>query len=84
MKEHLPSIYTSGQDYVLNLNMQSPFHWGTDTEVLVFSQLAGHDEYVYSQHNHWVRYSPNMKHSDPKTVTTFYLNNQSGAHFDLV
>ena len=64
--------------------MQSPYHWGTDTEVLVFSQLTGHDVYVFSQHKHWVRYSPNMKHSDPKTMTAFYMNNQSGAHFDPV
>ena len=55
IKEHLPSISTSGQDYVLNLNMWSLYCWGTDTEVLVFSQLTGHDVYVYSQHKHWVR-----------------------------
>ena len=80
----MPPTYTSGQDYVLNSNMWSPYRWGTDMEILVLLQLTGHDVHVYSQHKHWVQYSPNMKHSDPKTATAFYLNNQSGAHFDPV
>ena len=36
IKEHMPSMYTSGQDYVLNSNMQSLYRWGTDMEILVF------------------------------------------------
>ena len=55
--------------------MWSPYHWGTDMEILVFSQLTGHDVYVYSHHKHWVHYSPNMNHSDSKATTDFYLNN---------
>ena len=79
----MPSSYSSGQNYVINSNLRSLFQWGTDLEVLALVQITGHDIYIYSQHKQWVRYSPNMKQTDPKT-TAFYLNNHSGAHFDPV
>ena len=79
----MPSSYSSGQDYVLKLSLRSPFCWGTDLEVLVLLQITGYDIYVHTQHKQWVRYSPNMKQTDPKT-TVFYVNNHSGMHFNPV
>ena len=64
--------------------MWNSFVWGTDLEVYVFCLITGQDVYVYSQHKNWNHFSVNLKQSDPKTSTAFYLNNSTGIHFDPV
>ena len=84
LQQHIPPEYSSGKDYVEKKNMHNSFVWGNDLEVYVFCLITGHDVYVYSQHKNWNRFSVNLKQSDPKTSTAFYLNNSSGNHFDPV
>ena len=84
LAQHIPRLYTSGKEYVEKERMQNCFTWGTDLEIVVLSQISGHDVFAYTQHKNWVLYSANMKHDDPRTPTAFYLNNSSGNHFDPV
>ena len=84
LNQHIPLQYSSGKDYVEKTNMCNNYVWGTDLEVFVFCLITGHDVYVYNKHKIWVRFSKNLKQSDPKTSTTFYLNNATGDHFDPV
>ena len=37
-----------------------------------------------SNTKNWNHFSVNLKQSDPKTSTAFYLNNSTGNHFDPV
>ena len=73
-----------GKEYVEKERMRNCFTWGTELEIVVLSQISGHDVFAYTQHKNWVRYSANMKCDDPRTPTAFYLNNSSGNHFDPV
>ena len=84
LQQHIPPEYSSRKDYVEKKIMHNSFVWGTNLEVYVFCLIIGHDVYVYSQHKNWNRFSVNLKQSDPKTSTAFYLNNSSGNHFDPV
>ena len=72
LKQHIPSEYSSGKDYVEKKKHAQQLCMGTDLEVFVFCLIAGHDVYVYSQHKNWVRFSKNLKQSDPKTSTAFF------------
>ena len=84
LEQHIPPQYSSGKDYVEKKNMWNSFVWGTDLEICVFCLITGHDVSVYSQHKNWNHFSVNLKQSDPKTLTAFYLNNSTGNHFDPV
>ena len=84
LAQHIPRLYTSGKEYVEKERMQNCFTWGTELEIVVLSQISGHDVFAYTQHKNWVHYSANMKYDDPRTPTAFYLNNSSGNHFDPV
>ena len=84
LAQHIPRLYTSGKEYVEKERMRNCFTWGTELEIVVLSQISGHDVFAYTQHKNWVRYSANMKYDDPRTPTAFYLNNSSGNHFDPV
>ena len=84
LNEHIPLQYSREEDYVEKKNMHDSYVWGTDLEVFVFCLITGHDVYVYSQHKNWIRFSKNLKQSDPKTLTAFYLNNVTENHFDPV
>ena len=82
--QHIPTLYKSGKEYVEKERMRNCFTWCTDLEIVVLSQISGHDVFAYTQHKNWVHYSANMKYDDPRTPTAFYLNNSSGNHFDPV
>ena len=84
LNEHIPLQCSSGKDYVEKKYMHNSYVWGTDLEVFVFCLITGHGVYVYSQNKNWVRFSRNLKQSDPKTLIAFYLNNATGNHFDPV
>ena len=83
LAQHIPRLYTGGKEYVEKERMRNCFTCGTELEIVVLSQISGHDVFAYTQHKNWVWYSANMKY-DPRTPTAFYLNNSSSNHFDPV
>ena len=83
LNEHIPSQYSSEKDYV-EKNMHNSYVWVLIWKFFVYCLITGQDVYVYSQLKNWVWFSKNLKQSDPKTSTIFYLNNVTGNHFDPV
>ena len=55
--------------------------WATEVEIFTFAQLLGYDIYVYTQHGEWALFSSEQGALSEKS---FYLNNETGGHFDPV
>ena len=52
--------------------------WGTEVEIVAFTQLTGFDVYVYTEQKEWACYSHSTMSECDVSDNAFYTSNDSG------
>ena len=83
MRQHIPLMYSSGEEYIQKSRRRDPYSWGTDCEIFACSIMTGYDVMVYSNQRKWLIYSKIGK-GERTTENAMYINNIQGNHFDPI
>ena len=54
MKMYILSIYKTGKEYIVTLNMHNYHSWGTKVEIMVLAQISGFNFMVYTKPGSWL------------------------------
>ena len=63
--------------------MQMFSTWGTEVEIIAFTQLSGFDVKVFIPQKQWALYCNDSITGEP-SERCFYLSNESSYHFDPI
>ena len=83
LKQFIPNLYATGKEYTVRTMTGNFTTWGTELEIIAFTQLTGFNVFVFTQQKSWARYSHDPINSS-SSERAFYLTNESGSHFDLI
>ena len=88
LEHHLPSRFTSIDQYFEETHMNRNYVWGSEIEMLTFAHLTNTDEFSYdTEYDRYTVYTPcDVDLSLEKDLTTrsVYLKYSNCVHFEVV
>ena len=83
LQPYIPEDFKSGKEYITKQSMQMFSTWGTEVEIIAFTQLSGFDVKVFTPQKQWALYCNDGITGEP-SERCFHLSNESGYHFDPI